>query len=84
MHRDCLSEQTEARRGSLSYYLGGKAPSDPQNWTPNIGAVQATIKYAIATGRREREKWNQTWARKFRKISGGSQGNTLPCWNEGQ
>ena len=54
-HRDCLSEQSETRRGSLSYYLGGKAPSDPQNWTPNMTAVRATIKYAIATGRLDRE-----------------------------
>jgi hypothetical protein len=29
-HRDCLLEQTGTRRGSLSYCLGGKAPSDPQ------------------------------------------------------
>jgi hypothetical protein len=55
-HRDCLSEQTETRRrGSLSYYLGGKAPSDPQNWKPNIKAVRTTIKYAISTGRLDRE-----------------------------
>ena len=54
-HRDCLSGQSGTRRGSLSYYLGGKAPSDPQNWTPNMTAVRATIKYAIATGRLDRK-----------------------------
>jgi hypothetical protein len=55
-HRGCLSEQLESRRrGSLSYYLGGKAPSDPHNWKPNIEAVRTTIKYAISTGRLDRE-----------------------------
>jgi hypothetical protein len=54
-HRERLLEQTETRRGSLSYYLGGKAPSGPRSWTPNMEAVRTTIKYAIATGRLERE-----------------------------
>lgn len=49
--RTTLLQHTETRRGSLSFYLGGKATSDPENWKPDIGAVQATIKYAIATGR---------------------------------
>jgi len=54
-HRHLLSEQAEIRRrGSLSYFLGGKAPSDPHNWSPNIKAVQATVKYAISTGRLDR------------------------------
>lgn len=48
-------EQTEARRGSLSYYLGGKAPSDPPNWRPDVEAVRTAVKYAIATGRLDRE-----------------------------
>jgi hypothetical protein len=42
---------TDTRRGNLSFYLGGKAPSDPERWTPNMDAVRATVKYAIATGR---------------------------------
>jgi len=50
-----LLEQTEARRGSLSYYLGGKAPSDPPNWRPDIEVVRTAIKYVIATGRLDRE-----------------------------
>ncbi|KAH8683383.1 hypothetical protein BGZ60DRAFT_367837, partial [Tricladium varicosporioides] len=48
-------EQTETRRGSLSYHLRGKALSDPRNWTPNTEAVRTTTKYALATGRLERE-----------------------------
>jgi hypothetical protein len=54
-HRECFLKQTETRRGSLSYFLGGKAPSDPRRWTPTIETVQTTIKYAIATGRLDRK-----------------------------
>ena len=55
-HRHLLSEQADIRRrGSLSYFLGGKAPSDPHNWRPNIKAVRTTVKYAISTGRLDRE-----------------------------
>jgi hypothetical protein len=50
-HRMQMLQQTDTRRGSLSFYLGGKAPSDPEQWTPNMDAVRATVKYAIATGR---------------------------------
>jgi hypothetical protein len=51
LHQHLLSEQAEIRRrGSLSYFLGGKAPSDPHNWRLNIKAVQTTVKYAISTG----------------------------------
>jgi hypothetical protein len=50
-----MLQQTETRRGNLSYFLGGKAKSDPKDWTPNMSAVYATIKYAIATGRLDRK-----------------------------
>ena len=50
-HRTQMLAQTDTRRGSLSFYLGGKAPSDRETWTLNMDAVQATIKFAIATGR---------------------------------
>jgi hypothetical protein len=43
--------QTDTRRSNLYFYLGGKATSDPKTWTPNMDAVRATIKFAIATGR---------------------------------
>jgi exonuclease III len=42
---------TDTRRGNLSFYLGGKAPTDDTKWTPNMDAVRATIRFAIATGR---------------------------------
>ena len=50
-HRECMLHQTETRRGCLSFYLGGKALSDPAQWKPNLSAVRATVQYAIATGR---------------------------------
>lgn len=50
-YRTQMLAQTDTRRGNLSFYLGGKAPSDPEKWTPNMNAVRATIKFAIATGR---------------------------------
>ena len=54
-HRTEMIAQTNTRRGNLSFYLGGKSRSDPEKWTPNMDAVRATIKFAIATGRLERE-----------------------------
>lgn len=54
-HRTQMLQQTETRRGSLSFYLGGKASSDPEQWTPNMDAVRATVRYAISTGRLETE-----------------------------
>ena len=42
---------TDTRRGNLSFYLGGKSPSDNTKWQPNMAAVRATIRFAIATGR---------------------------------
>jgi hypothetical protein len=38
---------------NLSFFLGGKLPSDDQKWTPNLEAVRASIRFAIATGRLE-------------------------------
>jgi hypothetical protein len=54
-YRTQMLAQTDTRRGNLSFYLGGKAPSDPEKWTPNIDAVRATIKFAIATRRLDME-----------------------------
>jgi hypothetical protein len=44
---------TNEKRGNLSFHLGGKAASDGQKWTPNMDAVRATVRFAIATGRLE-------------------------------
>ena len=40
-----------AQHGNLSFFLGGKSVSDNQHWTPNLEAVRATIRFAVATGR---------------------------------
>jgi ribonuclease HI len=63
--REDMLHCTVARRGSLSFYLGGKAPSDPKEWSPDMKAVRETIKYAMATGRldvddEQRQRLNQS------------------------
>jgi hypothetical protein len=35
----------------MSLYLGGKAAADDAKWAPDMDAVQATIRFATATGR---------------------------------
>ena len=50
-HRAGLLRCTETRRSNLSFYLGGKSPADTEKWTPNMEAVRATIRFAMATGR---------------------------------
>jgi hypothetical protein len=42
---------TDTLRGNISFYLGGKSPSDDEKWKPNMEAVPATIRFALATGR---------------------------------
>jgi hypothetical protein len=50
-----LLECTTTRRGDLSFYLGGKSPTNDKSksWQPQLGAVRATIKYAMSTGNLE-------------------------------
>ncbi|KAF1969407.1 hypothetical protein BU23DRAFT_477277, partial [Bimuria novae-zelandiae CBS 107.79] len=44
----------ETLRGNLLFYLRGRVKTDPvKEWTPNIEAVKATIRYAIAIKRLE-------------------------------
>ena len=50
-HRTEMLQCTHTHRGNISFFLGGKSPSDDQNWTPNLEAVRASIRFAIATGR---------------------------------
>lgn len=51
-----MLEQTKTRRGSLSFYLGGKAVPDPEGWAPNMDAVRTKVKYAISTGRLDTDR----------------------------
>ncbi|KMQ81479.1 hypothetical protein RF55_26204 [Lasius niger] len=49
--REVMLRCTKTKMGNLSYFLGGKPASDPKDWAPDRQAVQATIKFAMATGR---------------------------------
>ena len=49
--RQPLQQYFTAADNALSLCLGGKAPSDPDDWTPNMNAVKATVKFAMDTGR---------------------------------
>jgi ribonuclease HI len=53
--REGMLQCTTTRRGSLSFYLGGKAPSESKQWSPDMKAVRAAIKYAMATGRLDQD-----------------------------
>jgi hypothetical protein len=50
-HRTEMLQCTNTHKGNISFFLGGKSLSDDQNWTPNLEAVRASIRFAIATGR---------------------------------
>ena len=52
-HRTELLQCTHTHRSNMSFFLGGKSPSDDQKWKPNLEAVRASIRFAIATGRLE-------------------------------
>lgn len=52
-HRTELLQCTQTYRGNISFALGGKQSSDDQKWTPNLEAVRASIRFAIATVRLE-------------------------------
>ena len=50
-----ILQHTYAKWSNLSYHLGGKGPSDPDDWTPDLQAAKSIIEYAIATGRLEQD-----------------------------
>jgi ribonuclease HI len=51
LHRKGIIQCTETHRGSTSFYLGGKSPTDNAKWKPNMAAVRATIRFVKTTGR---------------------------------
>ncbi|KAL9563893.1 hypothetical protein ACKAV7_011928 [Fusarium commune] len=51
--KEMMSQYIEEKRGNLSFHLGGNAASDGQKWAPNMEAVRAMIRFAIAIGRLE-------------------------------
>ena len=50
-YRAEMLQCTDTHRSNLSFYLGGKSPSDGRFWSPDMEAVRATVRFAIATGR---------------------------------
>jgi hypothetical protein len=52
-HRTDMLQCTDTHRGNISFYLGGKSRSDNEKWAPDLEAVRASIRFAIATGRLE-------------------------------
>ena len=50
-YRTEMLQCTNTLRGNISYYLGGKSLTDNEEWKPDMRAVRATIRFAIATGR---------------------------------
>ncbi|KAJ3455142.1 hypothetical protein MRS44_013742 [Fusarium solani] len=49
--REVMRQAGQSMMGNLSYFLGGKSASDGPKWTPNLKAVRAAVKFAMATGR---------------------------------
>lgn len=50
-----LLERAGIRTDMLSHLLGGRSPLDDKDWTPDMNAVRATIRFALATGRLDRQ-----------------------------
>lgn len=51
MERVPLRQYLMTRESALSLCLGGKTSSDSEDWSPNMAAVRATIKFTMDTGR---------------------------------
>lgn len=51
LERGPLRQHLNAGGSALSLCLGGKTLSDPDDWSPDMKAVKATIKFAMDTGR---------------------------------
>ncbi|KAJ0126337.1 Uncharacterized protein HZ326_30556, partial [Fusarium oxysporum f. sp. albedinis] len=53
--REAMRRVGQNMMGNLSFFLGGKSASDGTKWRPNLEAVRATVKFAMATGRLSQE-----------------------------
>ncbi|OAA59246.1 hypothetical protein LEL_10854 [Akanthomyces lecanii RCEF 1005] len=58
--RRIMLQYSRTKMGNLSFFLGGKATSDGDKWTPNMEAVKASVKFAMATRRLERTNVRET------------------------
>ena len=59
--RGNMRQVGQSMMGNLSFFLGGKPASDGPEWAPNLEAVRATVKFAMATGRLSWERENRTY-----------------------
>ena len=50
-YRERMRQQAVTTMGCLSFFLGGKAPTDPDSWKLSVAAVRTAVQYTIATGR---------------------------------
>ncbi|KAH7460569.1 hypothetical protein FOMA001_g19559 [Fusarium oxysporum f. sp. matthiolae] len=55
VEREAMRRVGQNMMGNLSFFLGGKSASDGAKWRPNLEAVRATVKFAMATGRLSQE-----------------------------
>lgn len=46
-----MLQYAHGKAGDMSFFLGGKAVSDNDNWQPDMEAVRATVQFAFATKR---------------------------------
>jgi hypothetical protein len=56
-YRTEMLQCTDTHRSNISFYLGGKSPSDDKNWVPDMKAVRAAIRFAITTSRLDADPW---------------------------
>ncbi|KAF5262789.1 hypothetical protein FOXYS1_6484 [Fusarium oxysporum] len=49
--RQMMRQIGQSMMGRLSFFLGEKAASDGPKWAPNLEAVRAAVRFAMATGR---------------------------------
>lgn len=54
--REVMLKCSRTKMGNLSFFLGGKVASDDDKWKPDIQAVRAAIKFAIATKRLDMDR----------------------------
>ena len=71
--REYILQYTTTRRGSLSFYLGRKAPPDSKQWSPDMRAVRAEIKYAMAMGRLDPDDEQDRASRSERSLTNTTQ-----------
>ena len=55
-HRTEILQCTDTHKSNISFYLGEKSPLDGDNWTSNLEAVRATIRFVIATDRLDADR----------------------------